>query len=363
MKTPKSLFVMALLGLQITSTAQVQWYQNQDGDGTSANSILPLTKRSFIASYFWSIEGSNYTWKVSKSNFNGEELKTFFVSGTGANIDIKTGAKNSIFILVRNYDSYIYPENTIYKLDTNLNIIKQKLISIPNGFGIYSVNAFDVDEDNNIYLVGDGVQNSETNPASFVMKLNKNLVNSWTRIDAIPTTYSDVHTDHNGSLFVISDDYAINPDLPYMKVRAFNGGLLRKDTVHFNFTRWSLSSQVDGNGDLILYGIKAANSFDQSVYLCKLSGRRGNIFFRKEYFSSISTQLQDFKLDREGNMYALISHFYLPDSTVCSVSRISRFNGWTNWNHSFTMSRDSTNFLKLVNNDRDFIYAVGEKKC
>ena len=73
-----------LLFLQtFVSSAQIQWYQNQDANtpetgGTAAVSIQSFTGNSFIASYLWSMNGDEYSWKISKSHINGNEQNVTF---------------------------------------------------------------------------------------------------------------------------------------------------------------------------------------------------------------------------------------------------------------------------------------------
>lgn len=104
MKTPRPLLVIQLVLLQFSLSAQVQWYQNQDGNnqypaGTSAISVQSLTNTSFIASYLWTMSNDDYTWKISKTNSSGAEEKTFFLTGTTAQVDVKVGDENTIFVL------------------------------------------------------------------------------------------------------------------------------------------------------------------------------------------------------------------------------------------------------------------------
>jgi hypothetical protein len=148
MKIFKPLLFIQLLLLQFTLSAQVQWYQNQDGNnqypnGTSAISVQPFTTSSFIACYLWTINNDEYTWKISKTNMNGNEEKTFFVSGTTAQVEVKAGKNNTIYVLKKNYQIGQNPEYIVYKLDGNFVIKAQKTISFPNGFNIINLNAFE----------------------------------------------------------------------------------------------------------------------------------------------------------------------------------------------------------------------------
>ena len=43
----------------------------------------------------------------------------------------------------------------LYKLDNNLHIKAQKNIILPDGFTILNLNAFELDEADNVYLAGD----------------------------------------------------------------------------------------------------------------------------------------------------------------------------------------------------------------
>jgi len=76
----------AILLLLLTLTAQMQWYQNQDGNnpppyGTYASSVQSFNSSSFIASYQWRVNNNVYTWKISKTQINVAELRTFIVTG------------------------------------------------------------------------------------------------------------------------------------------------------------------------------------------------------------------------------------------------------------------------------------------
>ena len=70
MKKPLLLSFILLL-LQTLLVAQVQWFQNQDGNnsypnGTVGTSVQPLTSTSFVATYLWHADNDQFTWKLSK---------------------------------------------------------------------------------------------------------------------------------------------------------------------------------------------------------------------------------------------------------------------------------------------------------
>src|SRR5262245_28650737 len=108
MNTPKHLLsLLLLLILQVSLSAQVQWYQNQDGhipppSGTVGTSIQPLTPNSFIACYQWTSVFDQYTWKISKSHINGTEQKSFYITGTTAMVQVKKGIRNVVYVLKSN---------------------------------------------------------------------------------------------------------------------------------------------------------------------------------------------------------------------------------------------------------------------
>ena len=144
MKTPKPIILLLLLVMQLTLSAQVQWYQNQDGNnpppyGTVATAVQPFTSSTFIACYLWRSENEMNTWKISKSNINGAELKTFFVTATSANVEFKVGRNNTVYVFERSFTPEYAPMYKVYKLDAYLNITTERNIEFPNGFFIYNI--------------------------------------------------------------------------------------------------------------------------------------------------------------------------------------------------------------------------------
>jgi hypothetical protein len=364
----KLFFSLSLFLLHFISTAQVQWYQNQDGNnlppnGTVATSIQSLTPSSFVACYLWNVNDDQYTWKISKSHINGTEQKTVFKTGTTSMIEVKRGNKNSIYVLERNFPLGQNAEYTVYKLDTNLVVKAQKSISFPNSFNIFNLNAFELDNLDNIYLAGDGQypDGYGFSPASFVLKADKNLVTKWSRMDSTQTSFTQLHIDHYGSVLVVADFYTFFPDVRVTRISP-TGQYINTRTIKTDPGRFSLFSKLDNDDDLLLYGGKSVNDTEQAMYLYKVSRYTGNVIYKRTYFKSPGSQLNDFKLDGYGNIFSLVTQYLGPDNQVCRVSRISSHNGNVYWNRSFYFSQDSCLLLKLVVNESDQIYAVGERR-
>ncbi len=98
------------------------------------------------------------------------------------------------------------------------------------------------------------------------------------------------------------------------------------------------------------------------MYLKRISRFTGNTVYSKTHFAAPSSQLNDLKIDRYGNIFTLVTMFFGPGNQKCRISRINLSNGNIAWNHSTNFSTDSCNLTKLVINDNDRFYAVGEKK-
>jgi hypothetical protein len=364
----KLFFSLFLLLLHFISTAQVQWYQNQDGNnlppnGTVATTIQSLTSSSFVACYLWNVNNDQYTWKISKSHINGTEQKTIFKTGTTSMIEVKKGSKNSIYVLERNFPLGQNAEYTVYKLDTNLVIKAQKSISFPNSFNIFNLNAFELDNADNIYLAGDGQypDGYGFSPASFVLKADKNLVTKWGRMDSTQTSFTRLHIDRYGTVLVIADFYTFFPDVRLTKISA-NGQYATTRTIKTDPGRFSLFSALDDDDDLLLYGGKSIDDTEQGMYLYKVSRYNGSVVYKKTYFKSPGSQLNDFKLDENGNIFSLVTQYYAPGNELCRVSRINSRNGNIYWSRSFPFAQDSCLLLKLVVNESDQLYAVGERR-
>jgi hypothetical protein len=365
MKMPKPFLLIQLLLLQFTLSAQVQWYQNQDGNnqypnGTSAISVQPFTTSSFIACYLWTINNDEYTWKISKTNMNGVEEKTFFVSGTTAQVEVKAGKNNTMYVLKKNYPIGQSPEYIVYKLDGNFIIKAQKTISFPNSFNIINLNAFETDNSNNVYLAGDGQypDGSGFGSASFVIKSDKNLVTKWSRMDSTQTSFTRLHIDRFGYVMVLADFYTFFPDVHLKRISA-NGQHAQNFTITTDPGRFSLFSALDDKDNLLLYGGKSIGDTAQAMYLYKFSRYFGTIVYRKTHFTAAGLQLNDLKVDNDGNIFSLVAQYPLSGGLFYKISRISSNTGNISWNHSIPYSQDSCNLVKLVVSDHDRFYAVG----
>jgi hypothetical protein len=309
MKTHKVLLLLPVLFLQLILAAQVQWYQNQDGNchypgGTFGTSIEPFTSTSFIACYQWNVNGDDVAWKISKSNINGIEQKCFFVTGTSAVVEAKVGHLNSLYVLKRSFPFGQNAEYTVYKLDSNLNVKSQRTISFPNSFNIFNLNAFELDYSDNIYLAGDGQypDGGGFGSASFVLKTDRNLNTRWTKMDSAQTSFTQLHIDRNGSVQVVEDFYTFYPDVHIIKISP--AGLITSTKTYSIPGRYSLHSVLDERDNLFFYGEKSAGDTAMAIYLQKISAYRGIVVFSKTLFPSFATQLNDLKIDQDGNMYA-----------------------------------------------------------
>lgn len=369
MKTSRPILLLCLLVLQLTLSAQVQWYQNQDGGnpspyGTVASTVQPFTSNTFIACYLWSTADEQNTWKISKSSTNGTELKTFFTTGISATVEFKVGRNNSVYVFERSFTPDYVPQYIVYKLDANLNIATQRNIVFPNGFIIYNLTAFELDDLSNVYFAGNGQYPSAaggTSPASFVLKTNKRLENVWRKMDSTETSYTQLLIDRWGRVLVTEDYYTFFPQIR-IKRFAFNGQRLNTYTVTTDEGRYSASTALDGDDNILLYGSKTVDETLQAMYLKKISRLSGNEVYSKTHFTAPSSQLNDFKTDHHGNIFTLVSQYFGPDNQNCKISRINVFNGNIAWNRTMTFAEDSCNLTRLVINDNDRFYAVGEKR-
>ncbi len=369
MKTPKPIILLLLLVMQLTLSAQVQWYQNQDGNnpppyGTVATAVQPFTSSTFIACYLWRSENEMNTWKISKSNINGAELKTFFVTATSANVEFKVGRNNTVYVFERSFTPEYAPMYKVYKLDAYLNITTQRNIEFPNGFFIYNINAFEIDDLSNVYFAGDGqytAANGGSGAASFVIKTNKNLQTQWSKMDSTETSYARLHIDRWGRVLVVEDYYTFFPQVR-IKRFAFNGYPLATFTVNTDVSRYSLNTVLDNDDNILMYGGKTIGESSQAMYLKRISRFTGNTVYSKTHFTAMSSQLNDFKIDRHGNIFTLTSLYFGPDNQKSRISRINLSNGNIFWNHTTNYAADSCNLTKLVMSDNDRFYVVGEKK-
>ena len=365
MKTSKPFLLIQLMLLQFTLSAQVQWYQNQDGNnqypnGTSAITVQAFNNSSFIACYLWTINNDDYTWKVSKTNVSGIEEKTFFVTGTTAQVEVKVGMDKTIYVLRKNYPIGMNPEYIVYKLDANLVVKAQKTITFPNGFNIINLNAFETDRSNNVYLAGDGQYPGifSPEPASFVLKTDKNLVTKWKWMDSTQTSFTRLHVDGSGIVSVIADFYTFFPDVHLTRISA-NGQNIKHFTIETDPGRFTLSSALDDRNNILLYGSKSTAVGGEAMYLYKFSKQQEKIVYRKTHFEAAGLQLNDLKVDNDGNIFSLVAQFQSSGALNYKISSINSNTGNISWNHSIPFSQDSCNLLKLVVSDDDRFYAVG----
>lgn len=368
MKTPKLVFFLLTILLTHVSTSQVQWYQNQDANtpergGTSAVQVQAFTSSSFIATYLWSVDGDENIWKISKSHINGTEQRHIFLQGIGSSVEVKIGKNYSLYILKRSYPIGTNANFVVYKLDSNLVVRLQRSISIPNNFNIVSLNAFEVDNAGYVYAAGDGhyPQGNSYSPASYVVKMDKNLQRKWIKMDLQETSFSRLHVDRNGSVLVIEDHYSFYPNIKVKKIHR-NGNYTNTITMQTDPERYSLYSKLDKQDNLLIYGGKTAGDAAQAVYLIKLLRNSGAVLFRKTHFTAAASQLNDLQLDKYNNLFSLVTMYYADGSQESRVSRINSGNGKIIWNKSLPYENDSTSLLKLVINQDDKFYAVGEKR-
>ncbi len=360
---------LLLISLCLGSSAQVQWYQNQDANNAPPNatvgtSVQQLTSSSFVACYQWTINYDQFTWKISKSNIAGQEQASFLITGTTAWVEMKTGKhNNAVYVFERDFPLGQNAQYTIYKLDTNLNVTAQRNIEFPNSFNIFNMNAFELDNSNNLYFAGDGQYpvGPGFSPASFVIKTDRNLVTKWSKMDSIQAAYTRLHIDRRGYVLVINDFYSFFPDIR-LKIISPNGQQSLSTTISTDPGRYSLFSSLDDDENLLLYGDKSITDSTQGIYLYKISRRTGRAIYRRTLFTSPGTQFIDLKLDKYGNLFSLVHQNMNSDRRLCKVSRINPYNGAVYWNRSFRFAEDSCNLFKLVLNESDRFYVVGERK-
>jgi hypothetical protein len=365
MKTKSQFLLSLFLLLTCTMNAQVQWYQSQDGNlqpnGTYAAGIRSLTRQSFVAAYMWRMENENYTWKISKSHINGTEQRSFFITAPYGIVEMKTGNRNSVYVLVRSFPFAQDPQYTVYKLDSNLVIKAQRSISFPNSYTIFNLNVFELDESGNLYLAGDGQYPSGPgySPASFVMKTDKNLVTRWSRMDSVQTSYSRLHIERNGTVRLIEDFYTFYPDIKIQKISA-SGQLLQTRVYQTDAGRQSLTSLMDNDDNLLICGSKDGGGA-QSVYLKKIARQSGLVVYSKNYFPAAGVNLDDAKLDDDGNLYVLLSQF-LTSGSQCRLGKIQPRNGFLQWSQAFPFAQDSCFLRSIVPGEDDHLYVIGERK-
>lgn len=369
MKTPKLISLLCLLVIQVTLSAQVQWYQNQDANnpvpsGTVATSIQPFTATSFIACYLWSSNNEMNTWKISKTSTSGVEQKTFFISSTSANVEFRVGRDNTVYVFERSFTPVYSPQYILYKLDAGLQLKARKNIEFANGFYIYNTNAFELDNAGNVYFAGDGQftnTNGSASPASFVLKLNKNLSAGWSKMDSAETSYSYLHIDSRGRVLVVEDYYTFFPQVRIKRFTAL-GQSLSTFISTTDAARYSLFSMLDEDDNILLYGSKTVSGTAQAMYLKRISRFSGIEMYSKTHFIASSSQLNDLKGDGHGKLFTLVTQYYGTPDQKTKISSINLSNGMIAWTRSLNFKDDSCNLNKLILGRNDRFYAVGERK-
>lgn len=369
MKTPKSLLLPCLLLLQVSLFAQVQWYQSQNGNnvppnGTFGSCSKAFTPTSFVACYQWEINNESYTWKISKTHYNGTEQKTFFVTGTWASVEMRTGNANSLYVLLRSFPIWQDAEFTVYKLDSNLVVKAQKRISLDGAFSIFNLNNIELDQSDNVYVTGDGqyINGMDVLPASFVMKTDRNLRTKWARIDSTATTYNSILFDPFDRPVVVEDRYMSFPEVRINRFSA-NGGLISTRSIQGDPARFNLFANMDDLGNIYFYGGKMIGDTAQGMYLSKLNRANTNMAYNKTFFDAVGFQLCDIKFDHDGNIFNIVSQYTGSGGMQCVVSRINSYNGNISWSQVHAFSNDSCNLVKLVMNGSDKFYVIGEKRA
>lgn len=367
MKKPKPLLLGCLLLLQFSGTAQVQWYQNQDGQnlppaGTFAASVKSISSSAFIACYLWQSDNADYTWKISKTNLDGSETRHLFLSGPGAQVEMKLTKNRLVYVLKREFPFGQDAVFTLYKLNANLEILGQRNISFPGSFSIINLNAFELDEDGNIFLAGDGQypDGPGYSPASFVMKADKYLQLKWSRMDSTQTSYTRLHADRWGRVTVIADYYAFYPDVKIIRISA-NGQNAVTYTVNPDAGRNSLHSLLDNDNNLLLYGEKSVNDTTAAFYGCRVSLYSGRVIYHKTHFMAPGLTLNDLVTDNQGRLFSLVTQYYNDRGPQCKIARISPANGRLLWSRNFSYEQDSCQLTRLVVDADEQFYALGEK--
>ena len=365
MKAHQPFLLVLLLGIQFTSSAQTSWYQSQDGqlqpNGTYAAGILSLTRQSFVAAYMWRLDNENYTWKISKSHTNGTEQRTFFITAPYGIVEMKTGYRNSLYLLLRSFPFARDPQYTIYKLDSNLVVKAQRTISFAGSYAIFNLNIFELDEAGNVYLAGDGQypDGPGYSPASFVMKTDKNLVTRWTRMDSVQTSYSRLHIERNGTVRLIEDFYTFFPDIKVQKISA--AGQLQQTRVYQTDPgRQSLTTLLDRDDNLLISGTTDGTA-GQSLYLHKIARHNGQVVYRKTFFNSVAANLDDVELDEDGQLYVLLTQYFNTGSQ-CRLARIQPRNGSLYWSRTFPFAQDSCILRNIVMAEDDRLYVIGDRR-
>ncbi len=274
------------------------------------------------------------------------------------------GRSNTVYVFDRSFTPEYTPQYIVYKLDANLNVTRLRRIEFPNGFIIYNINAFELDNTGNVYFAGDGqYPNSAggSGPASFILKTNNNLENLWSRMDSSETSYARLHIDRWGRVLVIEDYYTFFPQVR-IKRFSYNGQSLNTFIVNTDAGRYSLNTMLDNDDNILMYGGKTFSESSQAMFLKRISRFTGNAVYSKTHFIAPSSQLNDFKIDHSGDIFTLVTQQSGPNNQKSKISRINLTSGNISWNHIMNFSADSCNLIKLVMNDNDRFYAVGEKR-
>lgn len=370
MKTARLfLLTLSFVLLQVALSAQVQWFQNQSGNnqppnGTSPTCVKNFNSNSFVACYLWQVENEINTWKISRTNLSGAELRTFYVDGPGCMVEMRVGENNSLYLLKKEYPINSDPVYTVYKLDEHLHVKGQKTLSFPSGYSVFNVNCFELDENNNIYLAGDGQYPDPVNegsfaPASFVMKTNKYLSTEWRKMNYSQTSYTRLHVDHSGKVTVIEDFYTFFPDIHIKRFNS-NGQLSQSKTITTDAGRYSLFSSYDADENLLIYGGKTIGDTAQGMYLCKLSRTNFNMVYERTLFQAPGSQFNDLQVDQSGKIFALATLYFGTDQ-MNRICRINASNGNIYWSHNIPYSQDSCNLVKLAMGNGERFYAIGQR--
>jgi hypothetical protein len=368
MKKNLPLLLIVLIVFQFTAIAQFQWYQNQDGNntypnGTYATCIQPLTRGSFVSCYLWKTENDTYTWKISKSRYSGEEVKTFLISGSSAAVEMKAGKRNTVYLLKKTYPPGSNAEYILYKLDSNLNIRNEKTISFPGDFQIFNLNKFIVDESDNVYIAGDGQYpaNGDLPLASFVSKSDRQLNTIWSRFDTATTSFTDIQVDIHGRVYVIGDHYSFFPDV-HLYSFTRNGNLLSKKTITLSAERLNVNTQLNDDNDLFFYGMKSTGNFEQAIYLSRYSLSRSVFKYNKTLYTAPGSILIDLKKDNDDNFLMLSMQYYANGDVKNRVSSINAHYGAVHWQRSYLFANDSSNFTRIAVGSNNRFYIMGEKR-
>lgn len=358
---------VAMLCTVIASQAQVQWFQDQDSHapfpyGTYSTRTEPLNATSFLACYQWKAEGDQYTWKLSKTDISGQEIKTFFRTASNSVVDFHAGHRNAVYVFEKDFPNGQAFRYNVYKLDTNLVLLSQTSLNFPAGFSVFNLNVFEIDEADNLYFAGDGQypDGPGFSPASFVMKTDRQLQTKWTRMDSVQAAYTRLHIDSRGNVIVLDD----NPDLfPGIHLREWSesGQLRRNYIVAGEASRQSLFSMLDRNDNLYLYGNYDHSDTAQAIFLYRVNRLNGQTLYRRSLFESRAVYPVDFRMDHHGNLFTLVQQYDSHNEQSSKVSRINAGNGAVSWNRNFPYRRDSTSLSRIVVGNDEQFYVMGQR--